>query len=570
MDTDLTHKQSTSPTQYPIPSVIEDLSQWPIYKMYQDKDNFMQDVLEFTKNRIVQQKKGGSLRDKLAAVLFSERARIIENPWKVDPPDEMDFWSDIRKRMFKGSFKASENGETDNYNEELLERILNRYIHEITGNFKISTYKQARILLPMLFNTILNTMTLRRADLRQKLSITGSVEHLRSLVTKGTVVLVPTHFSNLDSILIGWAADRIGMLAFSYGAGLNLFNSKIMAYFFSRLGAYTLDRRKKNPFYLESLKSFSQLSIERGVHTLFFPGGTRSRSGALESRVKLGLLGTAIDAQNAVLERGEENKIYIVPVVLNYHFVLEAKSLIEQHLKYTGKEQYLVEQSGFGGASKFLKFLRQFVSNSSEIIVNFGRPMDVMGNFVDMEGRSMDRWGREIELKDYFVSQNKVRYDRQRNEMYTTRLSKTIVERYRVENIVLSSHLVAYTAFNIIRKRFPDLDLYGVLRLPKEDKTIRKELLYKNIELLRIRLKEMMDAGQIQLSKIVETGSVEEMVKDGIANVGAFHVKKPLKLNKNGDFESQDLNLLYYYHNRMIGYNLSHMVNPHILHSDTK
>jgi glycerol-3-phosphate O-acyltransferase len=149
--------------------------------------------------------------------------------------------------------------------------------------------------------------------------------------------------------------------------------------------------------------------------------------------------------------------------------------------------------------------------------------------------------------------------------MYTTRLAQTIVERYRVENIVLSSHLVAYTAFNIIRKRFPDLDLYGVLRLPKEDKTISKELLYKNMELLRTKLKEMKSLGQLQLSKMVDSASIEEMVKDGIANFGAFHVKKPLKLNKHGDFESQDLNLLYYYHNRMIGYNLSHMINPHIL-----
>lgn len=570
MDTEPTPIQSTSPTKYPIPSVIQDLSQWPINKMYQDKENFMQDVLEFTKDRIIQQKKGGSLRDKLAAVLFSERARIIENPWKVDPPDEMDFWSDIRKRMFKGSFKAPEEGQGDDYNEELLKRILNRYIREITGNFKISTYKQARILLPMLFNTILNTITLRRGNLQDRLNITGSVEHLRSLVSKGTVVLVPTHFSNLDSILIGWAADRIGMLAFSYGAGLNLFNNKIMSYFFSRLGAYTLDRRKKNPFYLESLKSFSQLSIERGVHTLFFPGGTRSRAGSLESKVKLGLLGTAIDAQNRVFERKEENKIYIVPVVLNYHFVLEAKSLIEQHLKYTGKEQYMVEQHGFGGLSKVLKFLRQFISNSSEIIVNFGRPMDVMGNFVDMEGNSHDQWGRAVDLKDYFISQNEICYDRQRNEMYTTKLAKRIVERYRVENIVLSSQLVAFTAFNIIRKRFPDLDLYGVLRLPKEDRCISQELLYKNISMLRAVLKEMKADGKLQLSKIVDESTVEQIVSDGISKGGAFHVKKPLKLNKNGVFESQDLNLLYYYHNRLTGYDLSQVVNPHILLSNTK
>ena len=557
-DTELSTSSAVVPRTYPIPSVIEDLSLWPIYKMYQDKEAFMQQVQDFTAARILQQRKGGQLSDKIASVLFNERARIIENPWKVDPPDEMDFWSDTRKRLLKG-YKNDQLSEIEieAYYKEVLDRIIQRYVREITGNFRISTYKLARKVLPMLFSAILNTTTLRRSKLTEKLRIAGAIDEMRSLVTKGTVVLVPTHFSNLDSILIGWAADRVGMAAFSYGAGLNLYNSKIMAYFFGRLGAYTLDRRKKNDFYLESLKSFSQLSIERGVHTLFFPGGTRSRSGHLESKVKLGLLGTAIDAQNAVYERGEENKIYIIPVVLNYHFVLEAKSLIEQYLKYTGKELYLAESNGFGGFWKILKFLRQFVSNSSEIIVNFGKPMDVMGNFVDKEGNSLDKTNRHVDVKEYFISNKELKYDRQRNEVYTKQLAAKIVERYYVENIVLSSHLVAFTAFNIIRKRFSNLDLYAALRLPREDRTIPKELLYKNLKKLIAELQNLSGQGLLQISDSVLHLPIEELVQHGIENVGAFHIKKPLMVNKEGDFESQDLKLLYYYHNRMEGYELS-------------
>jgi glycerol-3-phosphate O-acyltransferase len=557
---ELSSVESPKPRTYPIQSVIEDLSEWPIYKMYQDKAQFMQEVQDFTVQRISQQRKADALAERIAAVLYSERERIIDNPWRVDPPDEMDFWSDIRKRLIQGSF--IENQDTEQYNKELLDRIIQRYVREITGNFKIPSYKLARKVLPMLFNTILNTMTLKRAKLSEKLKITGSIDEMRSLVAKGTVILVPTHFSNLDSILIGWAADRVGMLAFSYGAGLNLYNNKIMAYFFSRLGAYTLDRRKKNTFYLESLKSFSQLSIERGVHTLFFPGGTRSRSGHLESKVKLGLLGTAIDAQCNNLMREDGQKIFIVPVVLNYHAVLEAKSLIEQYLKHTGKELYLVEKDGFGGFFKVLKFLRQFVSNSSELIVNFGKPMDVMGNFVDINGVSYDQHGNSVELKDYFISGAAVKYDRQRNEEYTKKLADKIVTRYHAENIVLSSHLIAFTAFNIIRKKYPMLDLYGVLRLPKEDKIISKELLYKNIEILRSELIKLASAGQLQLSDTVKNSSVENLVKHGIENVGAFHVKKPLAMNKKGYFISQDLNLLYYYHNRMDAYGLEKFIIP--------
>ena len=64
-----------------------------------------------------------------------------------------------------------------------------------------------------------------------------------------TVIIVPTHFSNLDSILIGYAIDGImGLPAFHYGAGLNLYDLELVAYFINRLGAYKVDRRKKKPY----------------------------------------------------------------------------------------------------------------------------------------------------------------------------------------------------------------------------------------------------------------------------------------------------------------------------------
>ena len=94
------------------------------------------------------------------------------------------------------------------------------------------------------------------------------------------------------------------MPPFIYGAGLNLFNISIFAYFMNALGAYKVDRRKKNLMYLETLKTYSKEAIQFGCHSLFFPGGTRSRSGIIESRLKLGLLSTAIEAQRANFQQG--------------------------------------------------------------------------------------------------------------------------------------------------------------------------------------------------------------------------------------------------------------------------
>ena len=54
------------------------------------------------------------------------------------------------------------------------------------------------------------------------------------------------------------------------------------------------------------------------------------------------MLGTVIDAQRIAYERAFDNpqKIFIVPVTISFHFVLEASSLIEEYLRKTGKEHY--------------------------------------------------------------------------------------------------------------------------------------------------------------------------------------------------------------------------------------
>ena len=85
---------------------------------------------------------------------------------------------------------------------------------------------------------------------------------------------------------------------------------------------------------------YSNVALQKGAHSLFFPGGTRSRSGMIEKQLKLGLLSTSVEAQrNLYLENpeGEVRKIFVVPVTLNYHFVLEAPDLIEDYLQVTGK-----------------------------------------------------------------------------------------------------------------------------------------------------------------------------------------------------------------------------------------
>lgn len=545
------------------PHVLPNIEDWPIYKLSENRREFVTELENYTL-RHYNQKPNAQVTDIIAKTMYMERIRTKEEPWKVDPPNERQFWNRIQSMILNAS-PDKQSAESAKSNQEILHQIINRYAEEIVGTFKISTFLFARKFLTLFFTRLLNTAAGRsifgsRYRLSDRMLVKGQIEAVRSLFEKGTVVIVPTHFSNLDSILVGYAIDTFaGLPSFAYGAGLNLYNTGIAAYFMNRLGAYRVDRRKKNPIYLETLKNMSTLSILRGVNSLFFPGGTRSRAGALETKLKLGLLGTVVEAQRALYQRGEDRKVFVVPLVLGYHFVLEAPFLIEQQLRLIGKERYIKSKDDFKSPWKVLKFAWKFFAESNDITVTFGQPLDVMGNHVDANGDSYDKYGNKIDSKSYFLSNGQVVENEQREGEYTRILAEKIVERYHKDNVVLSSHLVAFAAFEILKNENSKLDLYGVLRLPTEDYVFSLPTLYEVINQLKAVLVDMAQRGEIQLSEQVNWDT-EQLVKDGIKRMGNYHLKKPLYFNKAKELVSGNFKLLYYYHNRLENYNLDQKI----------
>ena len=549
------------------PHVIPQIEDWPIFKLHADRAKFVEEMEGFAVKRLLEQHQE-NIGDVIAKTIYLERIRVKEEPWKVDPPNERQFWSKIRKQLVKQSI----NPEEEAYQEtrtHLLQKIVHRYSEEIVGTFKKSTFLFARRFLSFFFNRLLNTAAGRNLKriygtkyrFYERILTRGEIKKVRSLMTKGTVVIVPTHYSNLDSILIGYAMDRIvGLPSFSYAAGLNLYNSGWAAYYMNRLGAYRLDRRKKNPIYLEVLKAMSSLAIQKGTNSLFFPGGTRERSGRLESKLKKGMLGTAIEAQRSIYQKGENTKVFIVPLVLSYHTVLEAKFMIEQHLKRTGKEQYLTARDETYSARKLLKFAWSFFSRSSEITLSFGKPMDVMGNFVDNEGTSYDRFDREVQVRDYFISEGSINTDLQREFEYTNNLATRIVERFRKDNIVLSSHLVSFAAFKMLKNNYSKLDLYGILRQPPEDFVFETDQIKEILTKLQQALKDLEKKNKLKLSSQIHL-DIDQLFAHGIKHLGLYHPAKPLVFNKQKQLVSEDFKLLYYYHNRLDSYQLEDAVN---------
>ncbi len=549
--------------------ILPEKDEWPVVKLARERKEFIKKVAALSEGRILDLigKNPEILKEELETTLYREKLRIKQNPWDVDPDDEGSFWGEVKSNLLQIHTEVSgtKAKKLEAY-QAVLRKITARYSEEIASNFKASHYKFTRRVVTYGFSRLLNAARVKgfgslfsnQYTLQDKIQITGQTAQLRELARKGTVVMVPTHFSNLDSILIGWIISVLGMPPFIYGAGLNLFNISIFAYFMNALGAYKVDRRKKNMMYLETLKTYSKEAIQFGCHSLFFPGGTRSRSGIIESTLKLGLRSTAIEARRANFQQGISDvsgKIFIVPVTINYHFVLEAPSLIQDYLSQTGQERYYKENDEFSTSYKISKFLFKFFTKGSDISVSIGRAMDVMGNYVDEEGKSLDKWGRVVDTQEYFMSNGKVTVDAQREEEYTQMLGKRIVEEFHKINRVFSSHLVAFVAFELIQAKNAKLDLFDLIRLPQEDLVLNYEEFKAACQLVLNQIFELKAQGKIDAAPHLNR-SMDELITHGLDNVGMYHAKRPLIKDKSGNLTTEDMSLLYFYHNRLHGYGL--------------
>jgi glycerol-3-phosphate O-acyltransferase len=193
-----------------------DIADWPVYKLYRRRKEFVQAIDDATLQSLLD-KYGKDIVKPMARTMYLELIRLKEDPWKSDPPNEKQFWKRVRRELSENA-KHREDEQLAR-NKELLRRIIHRYSEEIAGDFHKKTFRFARKFLTVFFKRLLNAAAGKKHrriwgghELYNKMRIYGDLEKVRRCFDEGTVVVVPTHFSNLDSILIGYALDAVGGL----------------------------------------------------------------------------------------------------------------------------------------------------------------------------------------------------------------------------------------------------------------------------------------------------------------------------------------------------------------------
>ncbi|MBI3180275.1 MAG: 1-acyl-sn-glycerol-3-phosphate acyltransferase, partial [Deltaproteobacteria bacterium] len=397
--------------------------------------------------------------------LYHERRRL-DRERGGDPrtAEDLAFYAKVQRRLRHASARDL---------REMLDQIALRFASEIVGNFDDRVYKLSTTVVPTGLSVLLTAMSPRKlgslSSLRHGLSdhvqIQGASDHARKLLDKGTLVVVPTHSSHLDSIVLGYAVHLLGIPPLLYGAGLNLFNNPVTSFFMNNLGAYRVDRKKTAGLYKDVLKEYATVALELDYNNLFFPGGTRSRSGAVEQKLKRGLLGTAVRAYVGNLQsRRDKTSLYIVPCTISYKLGLEAQTLIDDYLKEVGKNRYIIEDDEFSRPRQVLNFMSNLVSLDSRVVITFSRPLDVVGNYVDEEGRSLDPRGRLIDAATYVCDGGEAVHDNQRDEEYTNELALAIAREFLRDNVAMSTHVVGYALLDMVLRENPGMDLYRLLR----------------------------------------------------------------------------------------------------------
>lgn len=448
---------------------------------------------------------------------------------------------------------------TDPMQQRALARlVIARYTREISGHFDRRVYRFATGVVPPALGALLHGLrpSLHLFDVQDRVLLGGELDAVRALARVGTVVLAPTHVSNLDSLVLGYAIYALGLPPFAYGAGLNLFSNALTGFFMRNLGAFTVDRKKVDPLYMRTVKEYATVLLERGQHMLFFPGGTRSRSGAIETRLKLGLLGTTVTAFGNTHEpSGSGRPLFVVPCTLTYPLVLEASSLMAEYLKREGGHHFVDTRDEFEQPERWLGFLRGLAQLDLQVHVRFGRPLDAFGNPVDLAGVSRDPAGRPIDPVRYMYVNGKVVHDEARDGEYTRLLAEQLVLAYRRATVALPTTVLAFVVFELLRRRYPGVDVFRLLRMLGPDRTVSLDELRPLLGVALEALRGMAARGLIALAPQLLGGDVESVLAQGAATLSTYHLL-PVLVQRGNELEVHDPTLLLYYRNRLDGYGL--------------
>jgi len=188
------------------------------------------------------------------------------------------------------------------------------------------------------------------------------IEKIRTVLTNGPIVLIPTHRSYLDFLLISYIFYEYDLPLPHIAAGEDFLAVFFVNWIFRNSGAFFLRRSfKSDTLYLALFTEYVQRLVSDWSPVEFFIEGKRSRTGK-SLHPKFGLLGMCLDPylQQKVPD------ITFVPISISYERVIEAELYSNELM---GEQKIKESFKGLIQARKILKM------NFGRIHVIFNEPI---------------------------------------------------------------------------------------------------------------------------------------------------------------------------------------------------
>jgi glycerol-3-phosphate O-acyltransferase len=191
----------------------------------------------------------------------------------------------------------------------------------------------------------------------------AQLEALAALGQRHPLVFLPSHKSNLDSLVLKYALYENGLPPNHTAGGINM-NFFPMGPLMRRTGIFFIRRTfKDNAVYKFVLHQYIDYLIEKRFPLEWYIEGARSRSGKLLPP-RFGLLAYVADAYR----RGKSEDVLLIPVSVAYDQIQDVAG-------YAAEERGGAKQpESFGW---FLRFARALRRRYGEIYIRFGEPLSL-------------------------------------------------------------------------------------------------------------------------------------------------------------------------------------------------
>src|SRR5678809_633765 len=89
--------------------ILESIPDWPVYQLSKNRKEFIEEVTVRAIEKIRRLRPTRKhLLDELEATIYREQNRLKRNRWRVDPTDEVKFFSNLKNELIQINSKPAE------------------------------------------------------------------------------------------------------------------------------------------------------------------------------------------------------------------------------------------------------------------------------------------------------------------------------------------------------------------------------------------------------------------------------------------------------------------------------